>query len=53
MATRNLGATLAPLMAAADMDQRAIVMIVLGLPIMVLFAALAARRDDSVARSSH
>jgi BASS family bile acid:Na+ symporter len=32
MATRNLGAALAPLMAAANMDQRAIVMVVLGLP---------------------
>jgi BASS family bile acid:Na+ symporter len=51
MATRNLGAALAPLISAADMDQRAIVMVVLGFPIMVLFATLAARRDDPVARS--
>jgi BASS family bile acid:Na+ symporter len=48
MATRNLGAALAPLISAADMDQRAIVMVVLGFPIMVLFATLAARRDGSV-----
>jgi len=53
MATRNLGAALAPLIAAKDMDQRAIVMVVLGLPIMVLFATLAARRDGPVARSRH
>jgi len=48
MATRNLGAALAPLIAAPDMDQRAIVMVVLGLPIMFLFATLAARRDGPV-----
>jgi bile acid:Na+ symporter, BASS family len=43
MATRNLGAALAPLFSIADMDQRAIVMVVLALPIMVVFARLAAR----------
>jgi BASS family bile acid:Na+ symporter len=43
MATRNLGAALAPLFSVADMDQRAIIMVVLGLPIMVLFALLAAK----------
>jgi len=43
MATRNLGAALAPLFSVADMDQRAIVMVVLALPIMVVFALLAAK----------
>ncbi len=38
MATRNLGAALAPLFTIADMDQRAIIMVVLGLPIMVIFS---------------
>ena len=43
MATRNLGAALAPLFATAAADQRAIIMVVLGLPIMVVFALLAAK----------
>jgi BASS family bile acid:Na+ symporter len=43
MATRNLGAALAPLFALADVDQRAIVMVVLGLPLMVVFARLSVR----------
>ena len=43
MATRNIGAALAPLFSIAEMDQRAIVMVVLGFPIMVIFAMLAAR----------
>jgi BASS family bile acid:Na+ symporter len=43
MATRNLGAALAPLFAIPDIDQRAIVMVVLGLPVMVIFALLAAK----------
>jgi BASS family bile acid:Na+ symporter len=43
MATRNLGAALAPLFALADVDQRAIVMVVLGLPLMVIFARLSVR----------
>jgi bile acid:Na+ symporter, BASS family len=43
MATRNLGAALAPLFSVAAIDQRAIVMVVLGLPIMVIFAFLAAK----------
>jgi BASS family bile acid:Na+ symporter len=38
MATRNLGVALAPLFSLADVDQRAIVMVVLGLPITVAFA---------------
>jgi bile acid:Na+ symporter, BASS family len=41
MTTRNLGAALAPLLSVADMDQRAFVMLVLGLPTMVGFAWLA------------
>ena len=43
MATRNLGAAFAPLLAVAAADQRATVMVVLGFPIMVLFAMLAAK----------
>jgi BASS family bile acid:Na+ symporter len=38
MATRNLGVALAPLLLLTDVDQRAIVMVVLGLPITVAFA---------------
>jgi BASS family bile acid:Na+ symporter len=43
MATRNIGAALAPLFSIAEMDQRAIVMVVLGFPMMVIFALLAAK----------
>lgn len=43
MVTRNIGAALAPLFSIADMDQRAIIMVVLGFPIMVLFSLLAAK----------
>jgi BASS family bile acid:Na+ symporter len=43
MATRNLGAALAPLLALPEIDQRATIMVVLGLPLMVLFGMLAAR----------
>ena len=43
MATRNLGAALAPLFAMASVDQRAVVMVVLGLPLMVVFARLSVR----------
>jgi hypothetical protein len=43
MATRNLGAALAPLFALTEMDQRATVMIALGFPIMAIFALLAAK----------
>jgi BASS family bile acid:Na+ symporter len=57
--TRNIGAALAPLLAVPDMDQRAVVMVVLGLPIMVGFAFLAtkwfghpAATDDSGVASS-
>ena len=43
MATRNLGAAFAPLLALPDIDQRAIVMVVLGIPVMVAFALLAVK----------
>lgn len=43
MATRNLGAAFAPLVAAPFIDKRALVMVVLGIPLMVLFAAAAAK----------
>jgi bile acid:Na+ symporter, BASS family len=43
MATRNLGVAIAPLLAVADMDQRAIIMVVLGIPLMVMFALLAVK----------
>jgi BASS family bile acid:Na+ symporter len=44
MATRNIGAALAPLIAAPGIDPRANVMIVLGFLVMVPFAMVAARR---------
>lgn len=40
MTTRNLGAAVAPLLSIAEIDQRAIVMVVLSLPVMVLYARL-------------
>lgn len=43
MVTRQIGAALAPLLAAPDIDQRATVMLVLGLPMMVIFALLATK----------
>ncbi|MBP1648809.1 MAG: hypothetical protein H6Q30_2254 [Bacteroidetes bacterium] len=43
MSTRNLGVAIAPLLAIADMDQRAIIMVVLGIPLMVMFALLAVK----------
>jgi bile acid:Na+ symporter, BASS family len=43
MTTRNIGAAFAPILSVADMDQRAVVMLVLGLPMMVIFALLAAK----------
>jgi BASS family bile acid:Na+ symporter len=43
MATRNLGAAFAPLAVSPLIDKRAIVMVVLGMPLMILFAAGAAR----------
>jgi BASS family bile acid:Na+ symporter len=44
MITRNLGAALAPLYAIAAIDERAIIMVVLAVPLQLIFAALAARR---------
>jgi BASS family bile acid:Na+ symporter len=41
--TRNCGSALAPLFVAPDVDQGAIVMVTLGIPMMVGFAAVAAR----------
>jgi bile acid:Na+ symporter, BASS family len=43
MSTRNLGATLAPLLSVEEMDQRAIIMAGLGLPAMLLFAWLSTK----------
>lgn len=43
MATRNLGAAFAPLLAVAEMDHRATIMLVLGIPMMVIFALLAVK----------
>jgi BASS family bile acid:Na+ symporter len=43
MSTRNLGATLAPLLSVEEMDQRAIIMVGLGLPAMLLFAWLSTK----------
>jgi bile acid:Na+ symporter, BASS family len=43
MATRNIGAALAPLFAVADVDQRAIVMVALGVPMQTIFSLIAAR----------
>lgn len=41
--TRNMGASLTPLLAVPDMDQRATLMLVISLPIMVLVAMLGAK----------
>jgi BASS family bile acid:Na+ symporter len=43
MATRNLGAAMAPLFSLPSTDERAMVMLVLALPLMVLFARLGTR----------
>jgi BASS family bile acid:Na+ symporter len=43
MATRNLGAAIAPLLSVPGTDQRAAIMVVLGFPLSVLFAVLATR----------
>lgn len=43
MATRNLGAAVAPLVSVADPDERTIVIIVLSAPVMVIAALLATR----------
>jgi BASS family bile acid:Na+ symporter len=43
MSTRNLGAAFAPLFAVADIDQRAIVMVAIGVPMQTIASLLAAR----------
>jgi BASS family bile acid:Na+ symporter len=43
MSTRNLGAAFAPLFAIGDIDQRAIVMVAIGVPMQTIFSLLAAR----------
>jgi bile acid:Na+ symporter, BASS family len=43
MTTRNIGAALAPLLSVATMDQRATVMVVLALPMMVVVSLIAAK----------
>jgi BASS family bile acid:Na+ symporter len=43
LCTRNCGSALAPLFVAADVDQSAIVMVSLGIPMMFLSAMIAAR----------
>ena len=43
MSTRNLGAAFAPLFAVADVDQRAIIMVALGVPLQTIASLLAAR----------
>jgi BASS family bile acid:Na+ symporter len=43
LSTRNLGAAIAPLFSVAASDQRAFIMVVLGLPIMVVFALLSVK----------
>jgi BASS family bile acid:Na+ symporter len=55
MATRNLGAAVAPLLSIAEIDQRAIVMVVLSLPVTVVFAMLVAAltRRERAAGNDH
>ncbi len=55
MATRNLGAAVAPLLSIAEIDQRAIVMVVLSLPVAVVFAMLVAAltRKEHAAGNDH
>jgi bile acid:Na+ symporter, BASS family len=43
MSTRNLGAAIAPLFSVPATDQRAFIMVVLALPVMVVFAILAVK----------
>lgn len=43
MSTRNLGAAFAPLFAIPNVDQRAIVMVAIGVPLQTIFSLLAAR----------
>lgn len=55
MATRNLGAAVAPLLSIVEIDQRAIVMVVLSLPVTVIFAMLVAAltRKERAAGNGH
>jgi BASS family bile acid:Na+ symporter len=53
MSTRNLGAAVAPLLSIAEIDQRAIVMVVLSLPVTVIFAMLVAKLTRPERGSSH
>jgi BASS family bile acid:Na+ symporter len=41
--TRNCGAAMAPLFVAPDVEQSAMIMVSLGIPMMVVFALIAAR----------
>jgi BASS family bile acid:Na+ symporter len=43
LSTRNCGAALAPLLVVPDVDQSATVMVTLGIPMMAVFALIAAR----------
>ena len=43
MSTRNLGAAIAPLLSIKDLDQRTVVMVVLGLPVMLIFTWFAVK----------
>ncbi len=43
MSTRDLGAAFAPLFAISSVDQRAIVMVAIGVPMQTIFSLLAAR----------
>ncbi len=52
MSTRNLGASLAPLLSVPDIDERAIIMIGLGLPAMLLFAWIATKWFGQASRVS-
>jgi BASS family bile acid:Na+ symporter len=42
LCTRNVGAAIAPLLAVPDIDQRAVVMVVLGVPLQLVCSVLAA-----------
>jgi BASS family bile acid:Na+ symporter len=49
MSTRNIGAALAPLISAPGMDNRATIMILLAVPLMMMFSLLAAKRFSRAA----
>jgi bile acid:Na+ symporter, BASS family len=51
MSTRNLGAALAPILSIEQIDQRAIIMVGLGLPAMLLFAWVATKWFSHIALS--